>query len=1207
MSEAGLRCFLRMAAVFAALALVHRGITVCPQAAATERGSVETRAGGSRAELASDWHHPLYLDGGGYWRARVPVHVRNGLGRDVAGEPLALTVGRKDGQIAIDGQAAQAVRVCNAAGVEMLFNLIGPDGRPLSEGPIPAGSTLTIPVECPAGGEATYWVYFDNPKAWTVPDFLQASVGVRNGGVEYGEAGTPFGWKHDRGDADHRTAWVTEHPHSGRYCLKTIVSEGAEPTWIATRQRGIHIVGGAQYVMRAWVKAENVKGYAGWYIHVGNRETPMMISPMLPAGDGTFDWKQIEATFTAPKNANRADLGTVLRGTGTAWFDDVTLECLGQQRLSAQAGRPERLELRELRAPTRWLTTSSGISAWDYRVPVRVLNLSETPTRRTLVRVSLASLKAKLRGRLDGRPLRVVGPAGPVRHYRLDDTLLFETDVPARSAVTFYVYGASRGRVRSAAGSYAALLASRLNRVRDGSFEQPSTAARAWRNNTAGRRLPNVSVEVVQGGKFGRRCSRINVKQPKPEGWFGWIQDVPIEPGKTYLYAGWLRCQRVEDGTVQLHAHYRTADGQLCRDRKYSGAGPALSGTRDWTLLQGVLRTPDDAAILQLHLTVAASGTVWHDGIVLVPVTQGTLGTLEGRSPQRREALTIWPVNSIVKVFRDDLPPEPIPPAHIEVARNESEPLQLAVRSVRAIESITVEVKPPEDGAGHRLDQLEVAVVGYVPIDHPTSYYRSESPEWHRKFPTQPGRCDGWAGWWPDPLLPKRTFSLKPNQTQPLWITVHVPEDAAAGDYVGMIRLKAKGATLAFLPFVVHVWDFALPRKTDLPAIYDVRFGPRWRTTDETLEELYRKMWRFMAKYRLSPDRVWPSPKFDYKDGKASADFTEFDKAASYYFDELNLPHSYTPHLFYCFGWGHPPRKLFGEAPYEGQYPYEEADRSRLRPEYKRAYQACLKLFWDHVKERGWADRFVLYISDEPYYRLPHIRQQMKALCDMIHEVDPTIPIYSSTWHHRPEWDGYLDVWGIGHDGRVSVETMQKLRAAGDRLWFTTDGQMCTDTPYCAVERLLPHYCFHYGVDAYEFWGVSWLTYDPYRFGWHAYIPQSGRPGERFWVRYPNGDGFLCYPGAPIGWDGPVPSIRLAQAREGVEDYEYLHLLRTLIQKARAAEQDVSQAEAALKQANRLVSIPNAGGRYSTRILPDPDAVFRVRHAVAVAIEKLKH
>ena len=47
--------------------------------------------------------------------------------------------------------------------------------------------------------------------------------------------------------------------------------------------------------MTAWVKARNVVGDAGWYIHVGNEKNSMLISPMPQAGDGTFDWRQIEA------------------------------------------------------------------------------------------------------------------------------------------------------------------------------------------------------------------------------------------------------------------------------------------------------------------------------------------------------------------------------------------------------------------------------------------------------------------------------------------------------------------------------------------------------------------------------------------------------------------------------------------------------------------------------------------------------------------------------------------------------------------------------------------------------------------------------------------------------------------------------------------------------------------------------------------------
>ena len=102
---------------------------------------------------------------------------------------------------------------------------------------------------------------------------------------------------------------------------------------------------------------------------------------------------------------------------------------------------------------------------------------------------------------------------------------------------------------------------------------------------------------------------------------------------------------------------------------------------------------------------------------------------------------------------------------------------------------------------------------------------------------------------------------------------------------------------------------------------------------------------------------------------------------------------------------------------------------------------------------------------------------------------------------------------------------------------------------------------------------------------------------------FDNGAGFLAYPGGPAGHDGPVSSVRLEAARDGVEDYEVLRLLSNLVAKARQGGKDAAGAEAALERARALVAIPNAGGRYSTRILPDPEAVFRVKEDLARAIE----
>ena len=88
--------------------------------------------------------------------------------------------------------------------------------------------------------------------------------------------------------------------------------------------------------------------------------------------------------------------------------------------------------------------------------------------------------------------------------------------------------------------------------------------------------------------------------------------------------------------------------------------------------------------------------------------------------------------------------------------------------------------------------------------------------------------------------------------------------------------------------------------------------------------------------------------------------------------------------------------------------------------------------------------------------------------------------------------------------------------------------------------------------------------------------------------------------------DGCVERLlTVLRARDGVEDYEYLYLLRQQITAAKAAGRDTTAAAQALSAAAGLVTIPNPGGRYSAQILPHPERLYAVRQQLAAAIESL--
>ena len=113
-------------------------------------------------------------------------------------------------------------------------------------------------------------------------------------------------------------------------------------------------------------------------------------------------------------------------------------------------------------------------------------------------------------------------------------------------------------------------------------------------------------------------------------------------------------------------------------------------------------------------------------------------------------------------------------------------------------------------------------------------------------------------------------------------------------------------------------------------------------------------------------------------------------------------------------------------------------------------------------------------------------------------------------------------------------------------------------------------------------------------------ISQTETPGNVKRTRYPNGDGYILYPGKKYGLDTPIPSVRSEALRDGVEDYEYYAKLEELVLKTKD-----TQAAETLKKIKEYVSIPNAGGRNSTYIMPDPNEFLELRNAAGAHIDRL--
>ena len=1186
--------------------------------------------------FAASWPTTLYLDGGGQWNKRVPIFFENLGEKDLVGRPVTLDI---DLNSPLIGQIAGAIRVVDDNGRELKFAVEDKDGYIVTNELILRNFKLQVPLSCPAHGKTTCYVYFGNDKALASPDKLATlTIHDFNGGFEKVANGLPARWQTSETDVAHRVSISNQRPARGRNCLLVEADPNAGPTWFKCFPRQISVLPGSECTISVKVRAEDVKGRAGWFVHVGNENDSMIVNRVEETGEGTYDWKLLKINFTVPENANTIHTGTALYGTGKVWYDDFEFTTNEKTHYRASFGSVETLTLQEegRSAAKDWYRTKASMLGFGgrrvdyaYRVPVRIVNPHDAPLENAIVSLDLSSI---CRGK-SSRNAIMTFKGRPVRTTILGTSIMFTVSCPPRTAKVYYFYMAEKepgedrsGEVRNALGSdipsdqiyietpepvsvsqFAASFLNNGNLVRNPSFElQKDGVPLEW--ECAGEKVKDNGLVfgVARPGCFGGRHAYFTVPKDAPKDWSGWRQTVSVEPNKRYIYGAWIEYEGT-DVPVAIHGHLH-GDGDGV---KFLNTPNSTKREHEWIPMFGFFTTSAADKTLQIHLTMNGHGTVRHDGVLVAESPEAVIEPFETR-PMLEDDIAVWQVNPVVKTFREDLPPylsksgtpffgelrrirnstELHAPFFVALARNEEEPLQLAIRAGRGMNNCQVSVSGLE-GVGV---EASVGVVKYVPIDYKSSYYGSKDDDWLQLYPRNGGNCDGWAGWWPDPVLPVSQFNLIANRTQPLWISFKASENAKPGIHKLHVKINSGNQEL-FIPVILKIWKFALSKDASFPAVYDLRWNGQWNHPSLPVKAQRREIYKFYKEKKICPNHVLADPVFKYdKAAKTvTVDFTEFDAEASWYFDEMKFPVAYTPGFFYLFGWAYPPRTIFGEQPFDGEFPWANGEpRGTLRPDYVQLYQRCLKLFMDHCREKNWDDKFVLYISDEPHYGNQYVIDQMKAVCAMIKAVEPKLPIYSSTWTHCKDWDGYLSLWGAGHYGCFPEDEIKDRIKQGDKFWFTTDGQMCTDTPYCAIERLLPHYCFRYGADAYEFWGATWLTFDPWEYGWHAYIKQTSAPHIKpSWTRYPNGDGYLMYPGTIDSAFKPVTSVRLEAARDGVEDYEYLQKLKLYF---RAKEnRRAAEARSIMQEAERLVGMPSAGGRFSTKILPDPDSLYLLR------------
>jgi hypothetical protein len=655
---------------------------------------------------------------------------------------------------------------------------------------------------------------------------------------------------------------------------------------------------------------------------------------------------------------------------------------------------------------------------------------------------------------------------------------------------------------------------------------------------------------------------------------------VTLAPGSTIEVTCWLKARDADGGRVFLNFEGTPGDGWASKDLK--------TGTYDWTRF--TLRTvvPESKTggphTLVAFLYTTCEGSLWVDdfSIQLVDAKAAVETTAEVALGPKSPAPLAEPADSrgyrvnvvspLEKVFReDDFSPAPVAHAELTTARNEYESLQLVVEAPWrpvSIRQVTISDFQGPGGAAIPGSAASWDRVGYVEITAKPSYFAERG-----------------QGSYPDPLLPAGAFAIEGRSRAPLWITLRTPKDCPPGRYTGTITVTPDQLRPTTIPVTLTVWDFTLTDQTHLRTMtwLNSQSLREWYGHDESPQG-QRNQTKAMQNYAtvLLEHRLGP--------GGNIADHVE--RGADGRFDFHAVDATLQPLIAQGMN-----AFIMGTAPNLGR-----EHKTAYSLQFTETFTAMLKAYGDHLREKDWLNLAYIYVYDEaPRAAWPEVKKINAA----IHAAVPHARILQCL--NEPE--GVRELTGSSDVFDVYVQQYHKTGVAesqkkGAEAWLAT---CCypMEHPNFFIEyplldlRVTPWICWKYQAAGFEYWS-------PNSWGGNTRKQENGkRWPEAPWAANTfgnyNGDGYLLYPGANLK---PYSSLRFEALRDGLEDYEYLWTLNTLLQQA----EPHYPASPAVADARRLLSLEGVvkdTGSYS----PKPDAYLALRRHIAetiLALKKLK-
>jgi hypothetical protein len=499
----------------------------------------------------------------------------------------------------------------------------------------------------------------------------------------------------------------------------------------------------------------------------------------------------------------------------------------------------------------------------------------------------------------------------------------------------------------------------------------------------------------------------------------------------------------------------------------------------------------------------------------------------------------------------------------VSLARNEKESFQVLVLAGESdLKQVRLRVGELRSENGAQLSAANVlaAPVGYV------------------QTKSAPPSGSPYVGWWPDPILEFMTAAdIAKSDVQSFWVRVRAPKQQPPGLYQGKVEVLVEDAPALAFELAVRVFPFALPDRSPLPLA--ITFAPEDHPMPET--RAAQDAWRQSPDY---PVNAWKRHTLRW------ADFL-----ADYYITMDSLYHRGMPRyeaLAHLRQQGRLGRFNLGYYGHLGPRPEDlEQWKASHLPRYRAAYAKA--------KELGLLDQAYIYGCDEA---VADLFPQVQKAAEVLKAEFPEVMVMTTTYDQSYGQKSVIKAMDAFCPLTPSFDAAKAApaRAAGKQVWWYIccgphhpHANMFIEYPAIEGRLLMGAMTAKYRPDGFLYYEISI---------WNSRRPIESGPftdwDPRSWTTY-HGDGsWTC-----VGPGGtPLPTVRLENFRDGLEDYAYVRLLEAAITKVSASPELRAQKSEWLAQAKALLEVPAEVLKNKTEFTRDPAAVYRWRARLAEAI-----